>query len=398
MEELELSIMAHGTNPIGDLQPILDEFGIQHGCPIRVKALSWETAWAELVKVALYNTGPDVSEVGSNWVSNLMAMNALHPFHLTELAVIDNPASFLPMAWQTGVVVGNKNRWAIPWLADTRVIYYRRSLLEKAGIDEQSAFQTQSQLEQTLARLQASGVAVPWVVPTLRTPNTLHNLASWVWGAGGDFISADAKRTLFARAPARAGIRAYFDLHRYLAPAARHLDARQSDGLYLQGQAAVTISGPWQILPNQGQSDVIADTGAALPPGISFVGGSNLVIWEHTHHLKQAVRLVRFLTSPQVQSTYCPQVGLLPVRLNVLGEPPFTDQPNLQVMESGLRNGRSFPSFSLWGLIEDALIAALTQLWADVLADPHLDLETSIAERLEPIGRQLDMVLAHQAD
>ncbi len=396
MEELELSIMSHGPDPAGDLQPLLDQFTAQYRYRVHVTVLPWETAWAELVKMALYHTGPDVSEIGSNWVSNLMAMNALHPFHPTELAVIGAPASFLATAWQTGSVVGDKNQWAIPWLADTRVIYYRRDLAEKAGLDERTAFQTQLQLEQTLARLQSSGVAAPWVVPTQRTPNTLHNVASWIWGAGGDFISADGKRTLFAQPQSRAGIRAYLGLHRYLPPAPHQLDARQSDGLYLQGQAAVTISGPWLVLPNlEGTpfSQVIANTGLALPPGVPFVGGSNLVVWEHSRRQRAAIELVHFLTSQLVQTNYCPRAGLLSVRLDVLDAAPFATHPIYQVMIQGLKAGRSFPALPLWGLVEDVLIAALTRLWEKVLVDGQLDLEAAIAEHLGTLAHRLDLTL-----
>ena len=43
MEEIELSIMLHGLDPAGDLRPLLDQFGAQHHCRVRVKVLSWDT-------------------------------------------------------------------------------------------------------------------------------------------------------------------------------------------------------------------------------------------------------------------------------------------------------------------------------------------------------------------
>ena len=398
MEEIELSIMLHGADPAGDLQSLLDQFGARHRCRVRVKVLSWETGWAELVKVALYRHGPDVSEVGTGWVSNLVVMNALRPFERSELNAIGGPSAFLDSAWRSGRVVGDKQPWAVPWLADTRVIYYRRDLLAKVQIDEQTAFQSPQQLEQTLERLQASGTASPWVVTTQYARNTLHNVASWIWGAGGDFISADGKRTLFDQAESRAGIRAYFGLHRYLSPAARNLSILQSESLYQQGEAAVTISGPWLVLRDVKEqpvaAEVTANTGATLPPGVPWVGGSNLVIWKHSLHEKLAVELVRFLTSQPVQHSYSQRVGLLPVRLDVLNSSPFADHPLYRVMGEGAKTGRSFPSFSAWGLVEDCLTAELTNLWAKVLADPQLDLDAAINERLGPLARGLGLTLA----
>jgi multiple sugar transport system substrate-binding protein len=139
MEELELSIMARGRDPAGDLQPFLDQFAALYRCRVRVKVLPWETAWADLVKVALYSSGPDVSEVGMNWVGNLVAMDSLRPFHMAELDAVGGASAFLESAWKSGWMMGDKRLWAVPWLADTRVIYYRRDLLERAGVDETTA-------------------------------------------------------------------------------------------------------------------------------------------------------------------------------------------------------------------------------------------------------------------
>jgi multiple sugar transport system substrate-binding protein len=398
MEEIELSIMLHSPDPAGDLQPLLDQFCARHRCRVRVKVLSWDTGWVDLVKVALYRHGPDVSEIGTGWVSNLMVMNALRPFRRLELDGIGGPSAFLDSAWRSGWVAGDKQPWAVPWLADTRVIHYRRDLLAKAGINEETAFQSQQQLEETLERLQASGTVSPWVVTTQYARNTLHNVASWVWGAGGNFISADGKRTLFSQAESRSGIRAYFGLHRYLSSPARNLTILQSESLYQQGGAAATICGPWLVLRDVKEqpvaAEVAANTGVTLPPGVPWVGGSNLVIWKHSLHEKLAVELVRFLTSPPVQYNYSQRAGLLPVRLDVLNDSPFADHPLYRVMSEGARTGRSFPSFSAWGLVEDCLATELTNLWTKVLADPQLDLDVAINERLDPLARGLSLTLA----
>ena len=49
--------------------------------------------------------------------------------------------------------------WAAPWLADTRIICYRRDLFEQAGVDAATAFQSPAQLENALQRLRDHGVS-----------------------------------------------------------------------------------------------------------------------------------------------------------------------------------------------------------------------------------------------
>ena len=96
------------------------------------------------------------------------------------------------------------------------MIFYWRDILEQAGIDEAGAFQSVEQMDRTLACLQSHGIATPWAVTTRRTSNTLYNISSWVWGAGGDFMSADGKWMLVAEPEVRAGLAQYYRLYRYM--------------------------------------------------------------------------------------------------------------------------------------------------------------------------------------
>lgn len=62
---------------------------------------------------------------------------------------------------------------------------------------------------------------------------------------GRDFITPDGKRTLFSQPEARTGLRQYFALGRYLAPAVRRLTGLQPDQQFLADPGtAMTISGP----------------------------------------------------------------------------------------------------------------------------------------------------------
>lgn len=389
MQELEFSIMAPNAE---GLQPLLDEFQAQHRVHVRLRLLTWDTAWSDLLKVALYGDGPDVSEIGSTWLGDLVAMNALHPFHESEIRAVGKSSTFLPIAWQGGRLIGGTFNWAIPWLAGVRLLFYRRSLLERARLEEHTSFQSTEQFAETIKRLHEAGIGAPWTVPTGLTHTTLLNVASWVWGAGGDFISMDGKRTLFSQPEAKTGLHAYFALGQYLAPHVRHLNGLQPDDQFLRDdQTALTLSGPW--LFNQIPAALKADTGVALPPGASFVGGSHLVIWKHTLKHPAALKLIHFLTQPNAQVRYAQWVGLLPVRLDALAEPAYANDSLWQKAIAGLKAGRTFPVTRSWGLMEDRLTTALSTLWTDVLTQPDADLDVLIAKRLDPLAQRLDLVL-----
>ncbi len=397
MTTLELSIMAHSHDVATDLKPILAPFEARNRVTVNVNVLSWETGWTELVKYALYSHGPDVSEIGSTWVSNLAATNALRAFTSRDIAAIGGQAAFLQPLWQSCFLKDESDMWAVPWLSNVRFIYYRQDLLKQAGIDEATAFQTHQQLEQTLSRLQAAGISIPWIVPTRNTVNSLHTAAIWVWGADGQFTNAKGTSTAFSEPTALSGLKNYFSLYRFMPPAAHNLDTDQAEGLFLRGEAAVTVSDPGLLytLQRSDASPELKDSiRTALPPGVPFVGGSNLVWWKHSRQEKLASELIRFLMTKEVQSTFSQKARSLPVRLDALNNPPFSSDRLYQPMIEGSRLGRSYPASRMWGLIEDKLINELNAMWAEIFAHPGLDLDKFLVDRLVPLSQRIDATLS----
>ena len=396
MDTLEFSVMSYDESTAG-LRDLLAEFEARYHVQVHVTQLSWENAWTQVVKYALYGDAPAVSEIGSTWVASLATMNALRPFTSQEVTMLGGESAFLAAAWQSGQLRHASTLWAMPWLAETRIIYYRRDFLEMAGVDEPSAFLTPDRLVNTLERLQGAGVAYPWSVPTQPTITTFHNVASWIWGAGGDFVDHDQRRVLFDQENARTGLQAYYELYRFLPPDQRSLDAFTSDDLFFSGQAAVALSGPWLLVTSDTPLDprLVPRIGVALPPGEPLVSESHLVIWKNiSPRLERlAVELVRFLTDRRAQLIGSQQAGLLPVRKDVLGAPPFSTEPFYQVLSRGLQTGRSFPAMRLWGLIEDRLVPALGNIWEKVLAEPDPPIATIIQTELEPLARRLNQTL-----
>jgi multiple sugar transport system substrate-binding protein len=402
MEEIELSLMnSDGYEPEVEIRPLLGQFESEHHCRVRVRMIPWETGRQELINIALYGNGPDVSEIGTSWCSSFSSMEALRPFSPRELTSMGGISAFFPSAWRSGQLFREDRMIAIPWLASVRVLYYRRDLLEKASVDEKTAFQSCSKLIEALNRLKASGIAVPLVLPTRNTIiPLLHSLASWVWAAGGDFVSKDGTHTLFNQPETRAGIRAFLELSQFLSPEARGLDLSQAEMLFWRGEAAISLS--LQTPPILATITKIADPNmianlgvASMPGGIPFIGGSNLVVWRHIapSHEDLAIKLVRFLTGQQVQSTYNTKINYFPTRLDVMQSPPFSTDAFHQILMDGLNSGRSFPAITRWSIVEDRLTQVLSQLWEDVLSHPNRDIDAIIADRLVPLANRLDNTL-----
>lgn len=161
------------------------EFTERTGAKILVEASLWARGWAELMRVAIYKVGPDISEVDTNWVGDLVTMEAIRPFSKQEVGRIRGQKQFLETNWETCIFPDDPRIWSIPWGVDVRVVYYRRDLLDKAGVNEEEVFKSYEGFVNTLDKLKASGVEMPIVIPTGLDYHLLRMLVSFMWEAEG---------------------------------------------------------------------------------------------------------------------------------------------------------------------------------------------------------------------
>jgi multiple sugar transport system substrate-binding protein len=396
MEEIVLSVMSYTADRVTHLQNLLAEFEAQHHVRVVIRTLTWESSWSEILKFVFQGHGPAVSEVGNTWITSLAKMNSLRPFEAVEVAKMGGEAAFIPATWHREPFAENVVS-SIPWLAESRVILYRRDILKAAGVDEATAFENHKRLVETLERLQKVTKISPWLVPTAKTLNTLHTLPNWIRGEGGHFVDEKRNRVTFADPQAKVGVREYYSLYRFIKPELWGLDPYEAQVKFEQGQAAVTISGPWLVFPvdDAAAPAVRENIGVAKLPGTPTVLASNLVVWKHTPVRQEAlaVELVKYLTSKKVQVTCSQETGLVPARLDTLALKPFSNNAAYQIFVDTLKSGRPLPMMRLWGLIEERLTAAFGNIWQKVLASPNPDLDAIIEAELNPLAQKLNQIL-----
>jgi multiple sugar transport system substrate-binding protein len=370
----------------------MGQFGMMNAMDITCQEFDYVTGWSDFMRMSIYGGSPDVSEIGTTWIHDFAAMNVLRPFSASELRNIGGAETFVPAVWQSGMADGLA--YAIPWMTDLSMVCYRRDMLAKAGIQEENAFQTPERFEQTLQGLQQAGIAAPWVVPTQRSYINVHNLAMWVWQAGHDMVDTQKKIVLFDQPGVRSAILSFFRLYRFISKDMQHLAEREADQMFIDGKAAVTISGPWNFIYSLRTPVVAANMGLASPLGCSYSGGSSLIVWERTSQSAAALELITHLTSPEFQTAFPQTVGLLPGRLDSLESFPLPDPSLYPVLLQALKTGRSLPNLGLWGLIEDRLSHAIPKLWDDILASPEPDLEALYDKHISPLTNRLNITLS----
>jgi multiple sugar transport system substrate-binding protein len=385
VSRVELSICLSRNQVSDDLEAVLKPYNLAHAVSsaVKITVIPWETYKDELTAIAVYGKGPDISQVGAPLVNDLVAMNSLRPFTSREIAGLGGPSTFQATAWQSSRRVYEGQIWAIPWFSDPHAVIYWKDMLSQANIQEQNAFSTFDQMEHTLQRLQASGFESPWVLPIGHRFNSLHAACSWIWGAGGDFVSVDNRTPFFHHPEAMTGLKKYFSLYQYMPQKGQPLDDVVSNQFFLDRKAVATMGN--LTLIHSLSPDLRPKIGVALPPGAPLVGGSSLVIWKHTSNDQGAVELIKYLLSKNAQSQYCQRLGYLPVRTYALLEPPYTTDPILRGFTQALQKGRLFPLIKLGGLLEEKLAAIIGDIWDKLAAGENIDIDATLTQELAPI-------------
>ncbi len=393
MAELEFSIMAHGANSEEAIRPLLDQFEAEYKIKVKVTVLPWR--WNDTLRIALLRAGPDVSEVGSTWVSSLAAMDAIQTFSHAEIHALGGAEAFLEAAWQSCKLDKNPEVWAIPWTTDVRALYFWHNLLIQAGIsDPHSAFADFETMTCALEALRAAGMATPWATNIDRSSQLIHAAASWIWGAGGQLLSEDGKRVLFDQPEAKLGLRRYFGLHRFF-------DLREASitspwDLFDRAQIAAVFGGPWVYSGARDTRPAALDNLGMQPgPVVPFVGGSNLVIWKHSLRHSAAQKLIQFLTNRPAAIPFSAHAAHLPSRKAALAELQQRGTPHERSLVEIVKRGRSLPSSRLWGLVEENAINMLANIWDQLLRNPALDLDEVIEAEVMPTAHRLNMVLGN---
>jgi multiple sugar transport system substrate-binding protein len=375
-----------------DLQPLrelLSPFEGKTSVQVTLQRVGWERAWQTLLMDALEGKGPHVSQIGSSWTATMSMLGALRRFTADEVEAMGGAAQFLPAAWESVKQEKHEEVWGIPWSIYTFVLCYRRDLLERAQLDPEKAFATPEAMRESFNLLNTNGIT-PWAFPSLHPYADLAHIASsWARAGGGDFISADGRKPIFANAAASAGLKNFFELFPFIPPALRGLSVEACIQAFARGETAVLVGGlevADELLDSPYATQEMRDNlGVTTLPGVPWIGGDHLVIWKNVRAEaaleKAAIDLLDFLSSKETQLRFYKLANILPARIDAYPEIKFSLDSTAATIQRILQTGRPHPSLQLWRRIEAFLNEMLTDIGSTVLRQPAVS-ASEIAERM----------------
>jgi multiple sugar transport system substrate-binding protein len=318
---------------------------------VEVQKLPWTAAHEKLLTAYAGETLPDMCSLGNTWIPEFMALNALAP--LDDLAGASREIA--PDDYFPGIIDSNRvegRLFGIPWYIDTRLLYYRRDLLQQAGFAAPPV--TWAEWEQMLAaikeRVGADRYSIllplnefePLLVLSLQQPSELLRDN----GRYGNFRGDDFQRTLAFYASM---------FRRDWAPKMTNTQISNVWDEFGRGLFSFYISGPWNIAEFRKRMPAeLQDAWMTAPmpgpdgPGASSAGGASLVIFSASQSKPAAWALMEYLSRSSVQQRFYELTGNMPPRRSTWQSSTLATSPYARAFLAQLDRVRSPPKVPEW--------------------------------------------------
>ena len=369
---------------------LLGGFEREHpGVRVIVQQIPWSAAHEKLLTAYVGRSTPDVTQLGNTWVPEFAALEALEPLDPWLARAPFGRDAFFRGIWDTNVIGGRP--FGVPWYVDTRLLFYRRDLLARAGYD--SIPPTWSGwLEAMRAVKREVGKDNYAIFLPLNewNPPVIFGLQ-----AGSPLLTEDGTRAAFSDSAFRTGFDFYLDLFREgLAPPVTGNEIANVYQEFSRGYVAMWITGPWNLgefrrrLPAE-QQDAWATAPMPGPrgaaSGVSLAGGSSLVMFRDSKHKPEAWALIEYLARPEVQLEFWRLTGDLPGRVESWRDPALAADPNTRAFGVQLERVVPMPKVP-----EIEQIAIRLQDWVERAVRGSVPPDRALASLSEEVDRMLE--------
>jgi multiple sugar transport system substrate-binding protein len=371
-----------------NVQKLLPEFKKENpAINVIVQQIPWTAAHEKLLTAFAGNSLPDVCQLGNTWIpelSSLGAIDALNDRIAASRAIADS--NYFPGIWETNKI--DSVVYGVPWYVDTRLLYYRKDILAKAGFPEGP--RSWSDLLLASERIVSSGKKRYAIfLPT----NEWQPLALFGLEAGATLLKdhntrADFNSTGFKRA--FAFLRTFY--RKGYAP----LSWMEIQNIYQgfsEGYISMYITGPWNVgeferrLPSDVQGKWMTAPMPGLDgthPGCSLAGGSSLVLVKTSREKDAAWKLIEFLSRTTVQLDFYRLTGDLPTLRKAWEDSSFVNNAYMHAFFRQLEYLKTTPQIPEWEQIASKIMVA-----AEYGADPKMTDSTI----LESLNNDVDRIL-----
>lgn len=224
--------------------------------------------------------------------------------------------------------------YAIPWYNNGPGLFYRKDVLDEAGIKPPATYDDLVSASQELATPDVSG----FVFQAAQTEGGVINFLEYLWGHGDELLDENMEVIL---GDSEAGTEALTRLVNYIYEDQISPEscltmrlAADAENVFASGEAVFLRSWMTATSAMQSEASQVQDAWdvTTLPskdgsePGPGCLGTWNLGISAFSEHLEEAAEVIRFFTSLEQQTLRYLGNGNLPARSAVFEDPEVTEK------------------------------------------------------------------------
>ncbi|HVA86075.1 MAG TPA: extracellular solute-binding protein [Candidatus Saccharimonadales bacterium] len=338
---------------------LASQFTSATGIQVQVDQIPWANVNDKLTTAVASGNGPDVVQTGLTLLPAFESAGALldlgpqlaaHP-GLASANFLDGLSSD-KLSWNGKIL-------SVPWIADTRVLFYRTDILAKAGITAPPT--TWTEFHADAAKLVASGSSKYGLyIPQWDQALPLE----FAWEAGGNVVDSNGKVT-FDTPAFRTAADFYLSFYKdKLVPTASDFDQLQG---FISGAAPMVISGPYLAGSIKQQAPQLDGkwSVAVLPKDLSSTSslqGSNMAVWSTSKNVDASLKFLEYLDQPATQLQWYKLTGELPTVKAALADSSMTSDPLVNVYGQQLQDANLLPLVANWNQIATDLLNSLNSI------------------------------------
>jgi multiple sugar transport system substrate-binding protein len=333
---------------------------------VTVTAVPWDAAHQKVASAIAAKQTPDVSMLGTTWMGEFAKTGALDP---TPPDLI-NKADFFPGAWETGVVDGTA--YSVPWYVETRLIFYRKDLAEKAGVTAPA--KSWEELTAMAKALKEKGGAESGLYLQPGGTGSWQSVMPFAWSNGAELTEGDQFTLDTPQMTEALGYYGSFFKDKLSTTTDLGL-AGSLEQSFITGKIGAFISGPWHVglLAEQGGAG-FTDKFAVMPmptkqSSTSFIGGSNLSVFKDAKNRDGAWKFVQWLSKPDVQVKWYQAVKDLPAVQSAWDDQTLSGDEFLATFGEQLKSAKAPPAITTWEQVAATIDAEIERV-AKSGADP----------------------------
>ena len=352
-DRVTLTVWAMGAEgaAIGQLLPGFEK--ANPGIKVDVEQLPFAEAHQKLLTGFAGDSLPDMAQLGNSWLPEFEALGALEPLDARVAATpaID-PRDYFPGIWDASRIDGRL--YGVPWYVDTRLLFYRRDLLKRAGFDHPPRDWAEWQRQMvTIKKLVGPGKFAA-IFPL----NEYEPLEVLGLQQAEPMVTEDG-RANFENPGFRRALAFYLGAVRSgLAPAIANTEIANVWDQFDRGDFSFYITGPWQLgefakrIPADRQNEWAT---APMPgpdgPGASNAGGSSLVVFRQSDKQDAAWKLIAYLSTPEMELRFHQLTGDLPPRRSTWRAPELANDAKARAFLAQLQRVKPTPKVPEWEAI-----------------------------------------------